>query len=239
MSLYVFGDSFSTPGFCVEPKDSFWGATGKDLGVDKVVNYSHLGYSFDQIIHLLCNEQFDFRDSYFLIGIPPIERLAFFEDSVNLKKQPARTFDADFEQTSITTDCVNGLNQYEYIEIFDKEKKFLSKYNYQWTEIQTCDKILLLHGYLKYQQAKFIITNLFVPFRYDDQWPLSRSVMSQLKQLKECVLFDDTYYSVNAEDKIQSVDREPGNYMGHHGAKGNANWYNKVIRPKMEELGWL
>ncbi len=60
-----------------------------------------------------------------------------------------------------------------------------------------------------------------------------------VEPIKECVLFDDTYYSVNAEDKIQSVDREPGNYMGHHGAKGNANWYNKVIRPKMEELGWL
>ena len=53
--LYVFGDSFSTPGFCVEPKDSFWGLLAKDLRVDKIVNYSHEGFSLDQIIHILCN----------------------------------------------------------------------------------------------------------------------------------------------------------------------------------------
>jgi hypothetical protein len=54
-------------------------------------------------------------------------------------------------------------------------------------------------------------------------------------------LFDNTFYSVNKDDGIRPVDRPgwPINYVGHHGAKGNANWYNKVVKIKMKELKWI
>jgi len=63
--------------------------------------------------------------------------------------------------------------------------------------------------------------------------------MIRVKQLSECVIFDNTYYSVNYQDRIEPVDFDQYKWHGHHGSEGNANWYNKVIKPKMIELNWI
>ena len=67
--LYVFGDSFSSPHVCVNPEHSFWGLAAKDLGVDAIYNFSFSGNCFDNIVHLILNDKFDFDNGYFLIGI--------------------------------------------------------------------------------------------------------------------------------------------------------------------------
>jgi hypothetical protein len=92
-TLYVFGDSFTTPNFCVQPQDSYWGLLSKDLAVTSTINYSHSGFSFDQIIHLLCNESLNFENAYFFIGVPPIERLAVTDIT---KRWTKAEFDKNF-----------------------------------------------------------------------------------------------------------------------------------------------
>jgi hypothetical protein len=49
--MYVFGDSFATPGLCVDPKDSFWGLLAQDLNVKEIINYSHSGIGTSTNLH--------------------------------------------------------------------------------------------------------------------------------------------------------------------------------------------
>jgi hypothetical protein len=63
--------------------------------------------------------------------------------------------------------------------------------------------------------------------------------MIKVNQLKECIVFDNTYQSINAIDQIKPADFDLYGWQGHHGPAGNRNWYNKVIKPKMIELNWI
>lgn len=240
-TLHIFGDSYSTPRFCVEPDKSFWGLLSADLAVSKTINYSHSGFSFEQIIHLILNEEFDFKNDYFFIGIPPIVRLSLFIEEETLSEQPAEVFDKDFNSAKTQTPSTTGVMQFDFVDIFGDEKKFLSMIHHGWLEVKTCDQILLLHTYLSSKKAKFIIANLTIPFYYDQYWPAGKTVINRVNDLKECIVFRDTFYSINKDDGIRPVDRPgwPINYVGHHGPEGNANWYNKVIKPKIKELGWV
>ena len=87
--------------------------------------------------------------------------------------------------------------------------------------------------------ALTLIVNLSNPVAYQDLWPAGCNIMIQVKQLTECVIFDNTYYSVNYQDQIKPVDFDEYGWQGHHGPEGNANWYNKVLKSKMIELNWI
>ena len=63
--------------------------------------------------------------------------------------------------------------------------------------------------------------------------------MNAVHKLPECIIFENTYYSVNYQDKIKPADFDTYGWQGHHGAKGNLNWYNKTLLPKIKELGWI
>jgi hypothetical protein len=239
-TLYVFGDSYSTPYFCVDPQDSFWGLLATDLKVDRILNYSHSGYALDQIIHLLCNESFDYNDSYFIIGIPPIARLALFLESKNLTQWPCSKFDTGFNQTLQKAQSVSGTQHSDFFEVFKEEKYFMANYNHSWQETITCDKISMIYDMLTMRNAKFVIVNLTAPIEYEDKWPVSKNVMMRLNNLKECILFKDTIHSVNQIDKIKPADwKKENGWFGHHGPIGNKNWYIKILKPLAEELKWL
>ena len=239
--LHIFGDSYSTPNFCVKPEESFWGLMARNLQTDSIINYSHSGFSYSQIVHLLLNEQYNFQEDYFVIGIPPLVRLSMFVENNVLTKQPAKEFDKNFQETTKNVESTTGVVQFDYIDLFEQDKKFMSMVNHQWLEVETCNQIYLLHNFLSNQNAKFLILNLTIPFYFDEHWPAGKTIFTKVKNLKECVLFDNTFYSVNKDDGIRPVDRPgwPINYVGHHGAEGNANWYNKVVKPKMKELKWI
>jgi len=239
--LHIFGDSYSTPNFCVKPEESFWGLIAKDLQADTIINYSHSGYSYSQIVHLLLNERHNFQEDYFVIGIPPLVRLSMFVENNVLTKQPAKEFDKNFQETIRDVESTTGVIQFDYVDLFEQDKKFMAMVNHQWLEVEACNQIYLLHNYLSSRSAKFMILNLTIPFYFDEHWPVGKNIFTKVKNLKECVLFDNTFYSVNKDDGIRPVDRPgwPINYVGHHGAKGNANWYNKVVKVKMKELKWI
>lgn len=241
-TLYVFGDSFSTPNFCVAPADSFWGLLAKDLQVDNIVNYSHSGFSLDQIIHILCNESFDFSQGYYIIGIPPVARLAIYQESNKLTQWPYSTFNQNFQQQKYNTESVSGTQQFDFHEIFAQEKYFMANYYHSWQETITCDKILLIYNLLKAHSAKFVIVNLTIPIRYEPDWPVSKNIMLKIKTLRECIIFDNTCHSVNEADNIRPAAedwKKGAGWFGHHAAEGNANWYNKILYPLVKELGWV
>lgn len=240
--LIVLGDSYSTPYVCVDPKDSFWGLAAKDLQVENIINYSHSGFAFDLILHVLLNEQFDWENSYFLVGVPVIARLGMFKESTIPVYNSAYMCNDKFESWKIGCNSLTNCRWGDFIEMFDKEKYFLSNYEHSWQEVLTLEKILLIHSFLTSKRTKFIIANLTVPMLLQETWEVGGHVMRTCNQLNECILFKNTLHDLNQADNIKPVDRDPLDpdcWFGHHGAEGNFNWYQKVLNPKMKELGWL
>ena len=237
VKLHVFGDSYASPGYCVDPSKSFWGLAAQTLEVDKILNYSHPGFSLDHMLHILLNENFDFTTDYFIIGIPPLARYVGYSDSYNSSWNLIE-FDRSFVQNTQKVNCLSNTQKFKFEQQFKNDVSRVDRFNAEWHDVQCLEKIFLLHQYLKSQNAKFMIVNLSVPIVYQDLWPTGCNIMIRVKQLTECVVFDNTYYSVNYQDQIKPADFDQYKWMGHHGAEGNQNWYNKVIKSKIKELGW-
>jgi len=238
VKLCVFGDSYSTPDICVRPQDSFWGLAAQSLGIEQIQNYSHPGFSLDHVMHILLNETFDFDSDYFLIGVPPLIRYVSYSDSYRTTWH-LREFDKNFSQSTQTIDCLSNTQRFNFKEQFGHDLEKIDRFNSEWNDVQCLEKIFLLHQFLKGKNAKFIIANLSTPIVYQDFWPAGCKIMIRVKQLTECIVFDDTYYSVNYHDQIKPSDYDQYAWYGHHGPEGNANWFNKVIRPKMTKLNWI
>ena len=236
--LYVFGDSFSTPDYCVEPTQSFWGLAAQDLNVKNIVNYSHVGFSLDHVIHILLNENFDFTNDYFLIGIPPLVRYMAYSDNSDTVWHCTH-FDSVFNRNVEEVTSLSKTQRFKFEQQFTNDKNGVDRFNAEWNEAQNIEKIFLLAQYLKSLGSKFMTVNLAPPLIYQDQWPVAKNIIIKTKNLKECIIFEDTYYSVNLADQIKPADYNDFGYSGHHGPEGNANWYNKILKPKMIELGWI
>jgi len=238
LTLNVFGDSYSTPNACVSPAESFWGLAARDLGVDKIVNYSRPGFSFDAVLHILTNETFNFADDYFLIGIPPLIRYIAHSDKIK-KNYTAEKFDKSYTAEEIPIHSLDNTHPLRFEEQFDNDRLGVDRFSREWLDVQSLEKIFLLHQYMILNKAKFLILNLSVPIMYQDMWPAGQSIMRKVNDLNECVIFDNTYQSVNYNDNIKPADFDQHKWLGHHGAAGNQNWYTKVVNPKMIELNWI
>ena len=237
MKLTVLGDSYVTPGVFVSPKDSFWGLLAKDLNTTTIDNYATPGFSLDSIIHILLNEDIDFSQSYFIIGIPPSMREAYYSEEIGHRLK-LKTFN-DFEKKETPISCLENVDNIQFHDRYDNDYTKVNVFSSEWHEVQVIEKIYLIHQFLLSKQAKFVILNLSVPFVYQDMWPAGKEIIKKVYNLKECNLFEDTYQSVNEKDGIKPADFDQYEWMGHHGPEGNLNCYNKVVKPLVTKLGWL
>ena len=234
----MFGDSYSTADFCVTPTESFWGLAAKDLAVTDIVNYSHPGFSLDHVIHILLNENFNFKDDYFLIGIPPLVRYVAYKDDSD-SKWVATKFTNGFVSSHVSVNSLDNTLKFQFEQQFKNDREAVDRFDVNWLSIQSLEKIFLLHQYLTLNNAKFLILNLSVPIVCQDMWTTGKGIMIKVRDLDECVIFDDTYQSVNFNDQIKPMDFSQHAWQGHHGAAGNLNWYTKIVKNKMIELNWI
>jgi hypothetical protein len=222
----------------VSPAESFWGLAARDLGVDKIVNYSRPKFSFDAVLHILINETFNFADDYFLIGIPFLPRYIAYSDKIK-KNYTAEKFDKRYTAEEIPIHSLDNTHPFRFDEQFDNDRLGVDRFSKEWLDVQSLEKIFLLHQYMTLNKAKFLILNLSVSIVYQDMWPAGKSIMTKVQNLSECVIFDNTYQSVNFHDQIKPADFDLYGWQGHHGAAGNLNWYNKIVKNKMIELNWI
>ena len=205
VTLNVFGDSYASPDYCVNPSESFWGLAAQRLAVNKIQNYSHIGFSLDHVLHILLNENFDFLTDYFLIGIPPLTRYIAYSDTYS-DEWSLTEFDQQFVQNTKIIDCLNNTKKFTFAQQFLNDRLGVDRFNAEWNDVQCLEKIFLLNHYMKSKNAKFMILNLSKPVVYQDLWPAGCKIMIKVKQLAECVIFEDTYYSVNYNDQIKPAD---------------------------------
>lgn len=241
--LYVLGDSFSTPYCCVKPEDSFWGLAAKELEVDEIYSYCWPGNCLDNIFHILLNEEFDFENGYFIVGIPPLSRTSIYTE-VNAvipdcDNRILYKFNNLFQKSQIHPESIINVGTWEFEKSFGADKQFISYFEGEWLDVLSLNKIYLISSWLLSMSANFMVVNLTKPFHYQDLWPAGRKIMEKVSKLDNCVIFENTFQSLNYNDGIKPVDFDSYSWNGHHGKEGNHNWYSKIINPLMAKLGWI
>lgn len=233
--LFVFGDSYSTPGFCVDPKDSFWALAARDLQATEVLNYSWPGNNLESIAHIIVNmiNQFEPNDKL-LIGVPPLERITYYS-SEEKDYYCSHFFNGNLDVArQELVPCHANLKQ---VAVHQFGRESVEHWNRGWAEAQALRTLITLATTLKHVGVKNIIVNLAEPFMDHTQWPVLQGLQYQADEW-DIHVFRNTYYSVN-KDINRPVDFDTHGWHGHHGAEGNGAWYHSMIKVCMQLEKWL
>ena len=227
--LWVFGDSYTTPGLCVNPQDSFWGLTAKHINAKEIVNCSWAGNSFTSVCHMLVGmqQQYNFDKDFFIIGMPPLERLTVF-DNFKDTRYKATCFDSNtWEKHQQQINCHTGL---QTIPGHEAEKMVVYE-DRSWTETQALTTLFLIITWLDSVNANYLVVNLGKPLDANNKWGPSEFVLPFCQNHSRCILFEDTYYSVNVNIN-EPADFKQYGWNGHHGPAGNAHFFETSIKDK-------
>ena len=229
--LWVFGDSFATPDVYVTPEDSFWGLTAQHLKIGVIKNCARPGNSLDSVCQLLIGmqAQYDWDHDLFLIGIPPLERITVFDD---FKDTAYFGHDIDtntWTNTSFKIPYHHGLVS---LHNYGNDKELIILSDRSWVETQTLRTIFLLTTWLDSKNANYLIVNLSKPLDKDNLWGPSEFVLPYCQNHNRCILFENTYYSVNV-NLNEPPDFARYGWNGHHGPAGNAHFFETSIKDKL------
>lgn len=227
--LWVFGDSYTTPNFCVDPENSFWGLTAKHIDADTVINLSWPGCSWTSVQHNLIGQQseYNWNEDFFIIGMPPLERFTVFDNYKDTKYQ-RHVFTHKWEHQQELLHCHNGL---ETIAARD-DRNLVIYSDRSWAETQALNSVFLLTQWLDSKNANYLIVNLSKPLDIDNRWGPTIFNLDYCIKHPHCILFNDTYFSVN-ENIHKPVDFHEHGWMGHHGPDGNKQFFEVSIKNKL------
>jgi len=235
--LYVFGDSYSTPGFCVGPQDSWWGLLARAIGhkIEGVDNYSWPGNNIDSIGHVIVANQDLFQpDDYLVIGIPPIERMTVFDPAARAKQ--VVKFDPLLKEVErVMVPRHESLGQ---LTAHQLDRAIVDLWNRSWQEAQVLRGILTLAAYIEKITTRYMFLNLAEPLQPPTQWSVLESLQQQAKAHPQMIIFEDTYYSVNFNVN-KPADFETHGWFGHQGPIGNKHWFDTVLSSKLKQLQWI
>lgn len=228
--LWVFGDSYSTPDVYVAPADSFWGLTAARASIPAITNCSSKGNSLDSVSHLLISIQnkIDWTNDLIFVGIPPLERITVVGDD---QQQICQLDTANWTKEWIDNTILSGTTT---LQNYGEDRVMVLHSNRSWTETQALQKIFLLTAWLDSKQANYLILNLSKPFDPTDCLPSNEFLLPYTKNHSRCILFTDTYQSINI-DINQPVDYNKYGWNGHHGSAGNLRFFEKSLWPKLKE----
>lgn len=228
----MFGDSFTTPNFCVDAQDSFWYLAAQALRAKQIRNCSWSGNSFDSIMHMVVSmqEQFNWDEDLLLIGIPPLWRLTIFDDYKNTQWSGLEFNLETGTDEKFHINCHTGLKN-----LLVSDDKMLTVFSDRsWTETQTLRSIFLLTAWLDSKNAKYQIINLSEPLDSNNIWGPSEFVLPYAEKHSNCILFKDTYQSINVNINRPADFKEYG-WLGHHGPAGNRYFFEKSLLPNMQK----
>lgn len=231
--LWVFGDSYTTPGYCVDSKDSFWGLSATALDISNIKNCSWPSNSFDSVCHMLISMQddYDWSNDVFFIGIPPLWRLTIFDNYKDSRYNGHSIDTLTWNTDQFEIACHTGLENF----LVGGDKMLTIFEDRSWTETETLRTIFLLTSWLDSKQANYLIYNLSDPLDLNNIWGPSSFLLPYSLAHRNCILFNNTYYSVNV-DINKPADFSIAGWRGHHGPAGNRLFFEKSIEPKIKEL---
>lgn len=228
----MFGDSYTTPNICVDPKDSFWGLAASELQIATIVNCSRPVNSFTSVQQLLVgmSEQIDWVNDLIFVGIPPLERITVFDDYkdteylghlINTHSWTTENFDIPSHRGLVS------------LQNYGTDRQLILHADRSWLETDVLRQVFLLTQWLDSVKANYLILNLSKDLDENNIWGPSNFVLPYCKTHKNCVLFKDTYNSINVGVNKPADTDEP---HGHHGPAGNKYFFEQSLLPKLKEL---
>lgn len=226
--LWIFGDSYSTPDYCVPASNSWWKLSADAMNLD-VENLSWYGYSWDSVVHcLMCVRGEIATTDKIIVGVPPLERLTYFSPDT----PPAiRVSYVDGVASESVNSSHNSLNE---ISLHQAGREAIERYNRSWAEATVLAQAILLTESFN----NLLVVNLAEPFQGLTNLDLLKPVQLQALENSRIAVFENTYYSANL-NLHQPVDFETHGWHGHHDEKGNSHWFETALLPKYKELNWL
>ncbi len=230
--LWVFGDSYSTPCFCVAPEDSFWGLLAKKLDIPTVINCSRPTNSFDTVCQLLVGMQkdYDWENDLFLVGLPHLSRITVFDDYKNTPYFGAEFDITSWQTTQIKIPAHHGL---VCLQNFGEDKSLITLSDRSWLETQVLRTVFFLTKWLDSQSANYLILNLSKDLDKQNIWGPSEFVLEYALQHPRCILFENTYHSINLNKNLPA-DFDQYGWEGHHGPAGNRYFFENSLLPTMQ-----
>ena len=229
--LWVFGDSYTTPNYCVPPEQSFWGLTAHCLQIPLIVNCSRPVNSWTTVQHLVVglSAEIDWNNDLVFVGVPPLERITVFDDHndteylghvINTTTWRTETFDISIHRGLISLQYYGG------------DQELILHSDRSWLETDVLRQIFLVSQWLDRISANYMIINLGKDFDDNNTWGPSNVVLPYCKNLKKSILFNHTYHSINIGINKPADCDEP---WGHHGANGNEYFFNHSLLLKLKE----
>ena len=234
--LWVFGDSFSTPNLCVKSPESYWGLTASYLSIPTIKNCSKPVNSLDTVCQLLIGMQseFDWKKDLFLISIPPLERITIFDNYKDTKYVGHTISTSDWSDKIFLVSAHNGLVS---LQNFGNDKRLVIHEDRSWLETQTLRTIFLLTSWLDSIHANYMIVNVCGrDLDENNVWGPTEFLLPYCKKHPRCILFKDTYHSVNFNIN-PPADFDQYGWNGHHGAAGNKYFFEQSLLPTMKKVG--
>lgn len=228
----MFGDSYTTPNVCVEPRDSFWGLTASELGIKQIVNCSRPVNSFVSVQHLLISmsDQINWARDLIFLGIPPLERITVF-DNYQDTEYLGHLFDTTtWIEDKFDIPAHRGLVS---LQNYGTDRQLIVHADRSWTETDILRQIFLLTKWLDSVGARYLILNLSKDFDENNAWGPSDFVLPYCKSHKNCVLFKNTYHGINIGINKPADSDTP---EGHHGPAGNKYFFEQSLLPQLKEL---
>jgi hypothetical protein len=231
--LWVFGDSFTTPHVCVDPKDSFWGLLAQELDIPAIVNCSRPTNSFDAVCQLVVGlqNQIMWNTDLVLIGIPPLERITVFDNHKNTEYLGHTIDTCTWQDQRFDITVHRGLVS---LQNYGTDKELIIHHDRSWLETQVLRTVFLLTKWLDSINANYLILNLSKDLDKNNICGPSEFVLQYCIDHARCILFDKTYSGINL-NKNQPADFDKFGWNGHHGPTGNRYFFEQSLLPKLKE----
>lgn len=217
MILYVDGDSYSTPGGCVDPVDSYWSKFGAHIQATKIVNFAYPGKSNNGMIRNATRFCLDHpeEDLFVLIGFSHLERYDYFDEHQHSYKSSKTPNPLEFGVVS---------------EHAHQNQDRIQFYNREFEESKFLSALINFHGGLTTRpNIKFMLHSCTNPLVISNMPLLERFYQEVQSYPRVINLFNDTYLSLNQRLGVKPVDFDAFKWQGHHGPEGNATYAELLI----------
>ena len=101
-----------------------------------------------------------------------------------------------------------------------------------WLETLALNSIFLLSQWLDSKKANYVIHTLGKAFDANNIWDPTTFNLKYCKSHSRCILFENTYNSVNI-NLNKPVDFDRYGWLGHHGPAGNKHFFESSLKDKL------
>ena len=230
--LWVFGDSYSTPNFYVTPQESYWGLTATELKIPTIKNCSRQRNSWESVQHLVVGSHLDFNwdSDLFFIAIPPLERITVYDDGKDTVYNAVEYNTSNWHDETFDVLCHRGLDT---LQNYGSDRQLILHTDRTWLETTTLRQLFLLTKWLDSYNACYLILNHSKNFMENDVWGPNEFLLPYFVKHSRCILFRDTYQSINV-DVNKPIDYDKAKWYGHHGSEGNRYFFEKSLLPALK-----